>query len=1016
MNNGPSPVLSLHTHSLLKSARRERFHAGFSGLTGAVHLSLTLTRLLVAGLFLVCLTAADSTSVALAPAAPGTTSTAFLASLTEQERAWLRAHPVIRVVQDPNWPPIEFADEHGNPTGMTKDYLTLIEQRLGQKFEPVLHLSWQEALTGMKHSEIDMTTTVAETPERLEFLAFTEPYMNIPIVIATQQDVSYIGNLHELAGKKVAAVDGYAVHEWIQKDFPEIRLLKVKTSLEGLQRLQRGEVDAFIDSLATIGYHQAKRDVLNLKIAGATPYFNAQRMGVRKDWAPLAGILQMALDSITGAERDEIFRRWLPLRYEHGFNYIRLWPMAAILTAVLLGLVARNWKLAREIRDRKQTEDALRHTQSLLKSVTESTTDAIYVKDLQGSYLMFNAEAARIVGKPSEAVLGQDDTALFPPGEAPQVMANDRRVIASGSVQTYEESVTSRGVTRTFLSTKGPLCDAQGKVTGLFGIAHDITGRKRDEASLRRTGRALRMVSECNQVLVRASSETELLGAICRIVVDHGGYRMAWVGFAEQNEAKSVRPIAQAGFETGYLDMVNITWADDECGRGPTGTAIRTLQPVIARDIPTDPAYGPWRAAAIQRGYASSATLPLISGESAFGALMVHAGEPDAFNAEELALLGELAGDLAYGITALRTRAEREQGETALHESEAKFRAFVTTSSDVLYRMSPDWSEMRQLDGRGFIADTLKPSDTWSQEYIYPDDQPHVWAVINEAIRTKRIFELEHRVRRVDGTLGWTFSRAIPLFDAQGEIVEWFGASKDVTDRKQAEEAKEHAQLRLNAAQRIGRIGDWEFDLATQVIGWSPQVFEIFGRDPKLGPPQNLAEAATMYDAASKTRLEEKIARAIESGEPQNYELLALRPDGGQVHVQAWAVPRKDDSGKVLGLYGTVQDITERKRIEAHRLESEKQRSSEQAAALEVQRQSALTALSLMEDAVAAQQQAQAMAMTLSSQLDELRRWQQVTLNRESRILSVKKEINDLLAERSLPPRYPSALDEEAKK
>ena len=137
-----------------------------------------------------------------------------------------------------------------------------------------------------------------------------------------------------------------------------------------------------------------------------------------------------------------------------------------------------------------------------------------------------------------------------------------------------------------------------------------------------------------------------------------------------------------------------------------------------------------------------------------------------------------------------------EKAEKAAHESEARFRALMTASSDAVYRMNPDWSEMRQLDGRNFIADTEQPSGTWLQEYIYPDDQPHVLSVINEAIRTRTIFELEHRVRRVDGTLGWTFSRAVPLLDAQGEIVEWFGTASDVTQRKRAEEAIRESEER----------------------------------------------------------------------------------------------------------------------------------------------------------------------------------------------------------------------------
>ena len=132
---------------------------------------------------------------------------------------------------------------------------------------------------------------------------------------------------------------------------------------------------------------------------------------------------------------------------------------------------------------------------------------------------------------------------------------------------------------------------------------------------------------------------------------------------------------------------------------------------------------------------------------------------------------------------------ERKQAVEALHESEARFRALVTASSDVVYEMSADWSEMRRLEGRDFIADTEKPSRTWFEEYIAPEDQPQVMAAIQQAIRAKGIFELEHRIRRVDGTLGWTFSRAVPLLDAQGEIVKWFGAASDITQRKEAEEA-----------------------------------------------------------------------------------------------------------------------------------------------------------------------------------------------------------------------------------
>jgi signal transduction histidine kinase len=186
---------------------------------------------------------------------------------------------------------------------------------------------------------------------------------------------------------------------------------------------------------------------------------------------------------------------------------------------------------------------------------------------------------------------------------------------------------------------------------------------------MRRTVRALKALSQCCQALVQTDEEPELLARVCQIIVNVAGYRLAWVGLTISDEKKTVRPVAQAGFEEGYLETVNITWADEDRGRGPTGAAIRTGKPSIIKDMRSDPRFAPWRDEALRRGYASCVGLPLIAGGATLGAITIYAPEPDAFNDDELGLLSELADNLAYGMTALRTRAAHQEAERLLKES-----------------------------------------------------------------------------------------------------------------------------------------------------------------------------------------------------------------------------------------------------------------------------------------------------------------------------------------------------------
>ncbi|HTD02223.1 GGDEF domain-containing protein [Undibacterium sp.] len=204
--------------------------------------------------------------------------------------------------------------------------------------------------------------------------------------------------------------------------------------------------------------------------------------------------------------------------------------------------------------------------------------------------------------------------------------------------------------------------------TNKSGGTEPMTAKAAEQGCI---NRALRTMSEVNRSLLRASSEPEFLKEMCQVIVEHGGYRQACVGYAQHDENKSIRWMECVGIDKNLLDTLHFTWADTELGRTVTGTAIRTGKPSIGRNILTDPAYSspnfaPFREEAIKRGYASLSAFPLSIDGEVFGALGLAAAEPDAFDQNEVHLLSELAADLAYGIGNLRMRSKHREAEATI--------------------------------------------------------------------------------------------------------------------------------------------------------------------------------------------------------------------------------------------------------------------------------------------------------------------------------------------------------------
>ncbi|HEX9023870.1 MAG TPA: PAS domain S-box protein, partial [Geobacteraceae bacterium] len=340
--------------------------------------------------------------------------------------------------------------------------------------------------------------------------------------------------------------------------------------------------------------------------------------------------------------------------------------------------------------------------------------------------------------------------------------------------------------------SRKPLTDVT--IKALAPVSNEITigiERMRADEALHRLNRELRAISDCNLLLMRAEDEQALLNDICRIVCDEAGYRMAWVGYAENDNARTVRPVAWAGVEEGYLEQAGFTWADTERGRGPAGTAIRSGESACIQDFTTDPQVAPWRESALQRGCRSSIALPLKDeGANTFGILNIYSIKPNAFTPDEIRLLEELAGNLAFGIMVLRARIERRQAEEALREGEA----FLNT----LLNAIPIPVFYKDRDGRylgfnrayetffGATRDQLIGKTVFD---ISPRELAESYrAKDTELFESGEVQQYESQVKNTYGVQRDVIFNKAVFTDSQGTVIGLIGAILDITERKRVEE------------------------------------------------------------------------------------------------------------------------------------------------------------------------------------------------------------------------------------
>lgn len=552
----------------------------------------------------------------------------------------------------------------------------------------------------------------------------------------------------------------------------------------------------------------------------------------------------------------------------------------------------------------------------LLQTLLDTIPGLLFLINRDGTYMEFFPTKRKKPVVPPEMFLGKKISDIMPGKIAQRQMEKIEKVFNTGEPQIDEYVLQVSGEIHWY-EIRFAGC---GEDT-LAALVSDITGKKNAEQELTRSNRSLWVLSECNEALIRASEETGLLDEICRIVVAIGGYRLAWVGFAENDKEKTVRPVAQAGFEEGYLETLNITWADSERGRGPTGTAVRTRTPFICRNILTDPNFKPWRNQAIKRGYASSIALPLIYEDNILGTINIYASEPDAFDQQEVKLLKELANDLALGIISLRTNQEHKRAKEELQKKHDLLNRITETSPVGITLVNKDAqiifanSQAEKILGikKDKITRRTYNDPEWKiTDYDgnpFPDEELPFQQVKREK---KTVSGIRHAIEWPDGARVMLSVNASPLFDENNNLEGMVATIENVTEEIKSGKVlreKDAALRSILSAAPIGiglvsnRILKQVNDRICRMTGYTRE--ELLEKSSRILYPT--------YEDFEYVGIEKY--RRIRKDGTGAVETRWRRKDGSVINVLLSSTPL-DPANWLAGVTFTALDITERKQAE----------------------------------------------------------------------------------------------------
>ncbi|HUY03561.1 MAG TPA: EAL domain-containing protein [Rhodocyclaceae bacterium] len=458
---------------------------------------------------------------------------------------------------------------------------------------------------------------------------------------------------------------------------------------------------------------------------------------------------------------------------------------SAFILAFALGLLAMLSRL-------KRVEQSLQESEARYRVLVEQAPDAIVTSDAAGNIRSWNLAAERIFGYTAAEVLFQPVTLLMPRRDRRHLAAL-RSVQAGRKLHASARTLERRGLSKTgrefpLILSLAEWSSSEGRF--FTAIIRDITKSRAAEEKIQQLTKFYAALSQCNQAIVNCASEAELFGQVCRIAVDSGGMKMAWIGLVEESSQR-VKPAASHGEGLAFLEDVEISVAvDAPAGLGPTGTAIRENRPFWCQSYLHDPSTAPWYEDGVRFGWGAMAALPLHRNGIAMGALIVYSDDTGAFDEPVRNLLLEMATDISHALDGFIREAERKDRERQLRTlsravEQSPVSIVIADLDGNIEYVNPKFEQATGYTSTEVIGRNpriLKSGEMSAEAYR------ELW----DTITAGKIWRGEFHNRRKDGSLFWERASISPILDAQGRPSNFVAVKEDVTEHKAAEEEIQH--------------------------------------------------------------------------------------------------------------------------------------------------------------------------------------------------------------------------------